>query len=333
MVKAQLNRRLAGLSGGYSGEVKGVRLGVWRGVIRLRGLQLRAKDEHLKLDLPELVIDLDWGPLVKRRMLVASVELVRPSLRMKLRGAKKAGKEAERAIREKAREKKAEQGERQDARPLPALLEKLMPFRVDRLAIKNGEIFVREGEDEAEAKSDDIQAAVENLTNAPKGSSGPHARGHVRARVFGSGSLRIVLELNPTARQPAFHLTLEVDKLALKDANPLLRSEWGVDVEKGTFDLYAEAQAKDGSFKGCLKPFVEGLKMHGKKDKKPLKVIKEAVIGTVAAVLKSEDSKAVASKVPFEGKFENPKIGIWEAVLSVLRNAFVRALAPSFEKL
>lgn len=331
--KARLNGKLAGLSDGYSGEVQGVRLALWRGSVVLRDLKLSEEGAFFKLNVPELEINLAWGPLLRRRMLVASVTVLRPSLQMKVAPAKKILQVAEREVAEKARELKAKIGERQNSLPLPALLEELMPFRLDRLLIVDGEALVREGGDEAEAKFYDIQATVENLTNAAKWTSGPQARAKARARLGGTATLKTDLELNPTARQPDFHVTLEVDKMALKDVNPLLRSEWGVDVETGTFDLYAEVQAKDGAFKGYVKPFVKGLKIHGARDKGAFKIMKEAVIGAVASVLKNEDSRAVASKVPFEGRFEDPDVGLWRAVFSVLRNAFVKALGPSFDAL
>lgn len=333
IVKARLNAKLAGFSDRYTGEVQGVSLALWRGDIVLSGLQLREEGAFFKLDLHELEINLDWGPLLRRRIFAASVTALRPSLRMKVAPAVRAAKAAEAAVAEKARELKAEQGERQTSRPIPALLEEISPFRIDRLEIKDGEVFVREGGDQAEARFFEIQAVVENLTNAAKWSSGPTARGQASARVEDTGSLKIDVKLNPTARQPDFRLTLAVEKLALKEVNPLLRSEYGVDVESGTFDLYVEAEAKDGGFKGYVKPFLEGLKMHGKKDKGALKAIKEAVVGAVAAVLKNKDSQAVASKVPFEGKFEDPQTGVWAAVVSVLRNAFITALGPRFDGL
>lgn len=333
VVKSQLNAKLAGLPSRYTGEVQDVSLALWRGDISLHGLQLREEGEFFKLNLPKLDINLEWGPLLRRRIFVASVTALRPSLRMKVAPAVKAAKKAEAAVSEKAKELKAEQGERQDSRPIPALLEEISPFRIDRIDIKDGEVIMREEGDQAEARFFEIQAVIENLTNAAKWSSGPTAKAKASARVQETGSLRIEVQLNPTARQPNFRLTLAVEKLLLKEVNPLLRSEYGVDVESGTFDLYAEAEAKEGGFKGYVKPFIDGLEMHGKKDKGALKVIKEAVVGAVAAVLKNKDTESVATKVPFEGRFDDPQVGVWAAVVSVLRHAFLKALGPSFDGL
>jgi hypothetical protein len=39
----------------------------------------------------------------------------------------------------------------------------------------------------------------------------------------------------------------------------------------------------------------------------------------------------MSTKIPIEGKFENPETGLWTAINYVLRNAFVYALKPSID--
>lgn len=331
-VKSAINAKLAEGVGRYTGKVEGVRLALWRGDFALRGLRLRETGEFFDLEVPEASFNVEWGPLLARRMVVASVEVSRPSLRMKLRPAARVVQKVSRGVREKARELKAEQGERQDSRPLPALLEEVAPFRIDRLTVKDGTVLVRESGDQAQVELGDLQVSVENITNAAKWSSGPVAKGKAATRVAGS-SVSVSFELNPTAREPTFHLTLAIDGLELKNLNGLLRSEWGIDAEKGTFDLYAEADAKEGRFKGYVKPFVQDLEVGGGRKEGALKRVKEAVIDVAASLLSNKDTEAVASRTPFAGAFDDPQIGVWAAVVSVLRNAFVKALTPSFEGL
>lgn len=331
-VKSHVNARLAKGVGRYTGEVADVRLALWRGEFALRGLRLRETGEFFELDVPEASVNVEWGPLAARRMVVVSAEVSRPSMRMKLRPAARVVQKVSRGVREKARELKAELGERQDSRPLPALLEEVLPFRVDRLTLRQGTVLVRESGDQAQVEFADLQVSVENLTNAAKWSSGPVANGRAAARVGGS-SVSVAFELNPTAREPTFHLTLAIDGLELKNLNGLLRSEWGIDAEKGTFDLYAEADAREGRFKGYVKPFVQGLEVGDDRKKGALKRVKEAVIDAASSLLRNKDTEAVASRTPFAGSFDDPRVGVWAAVLSVLRNAFVKALTPSFEGL
>ena len=86
--------------------------------------------------------------------------------------------------------------------------------------------------------------------------------------------------------------------------------------------MFAEAKAAHhGGFKGYIKPFIHDLKMHSEKAdaRKGLGArIKEAVIDVTAAILKNSKTKNVANRIPFEGRFENPHAGIWEAVVTIL---------------
>ena len=69
-----------------------------------------------------------------------------------------------------------------------------------------------------------------------------------------------------------------------------------------------------------------------KKDKGAIKIIKEAVVGAVASVFKNSEKDQVGTRIPFEGQFENPHAGIWDAILEVLRNAFIEALKPRLDR-
>ncbi len=45
-------------------------------------------------------------------------------------------------------------------------------------------------------------------------------------------------------------------------------------------------------------------------------------------IFENEPKEQVATRIEFSGAFENPEIGVWEAAVSFIRNAFVRALKP-----
>jgi hypothetical protein len=225
--------------------------------------------------------------------------------------------------------------EQKTGKTLAQLMSELMPFRIDRFALSDGAIVVGERQDGgAEARLSDVDVVVENLTNSAKAGKGSFARGAASAKIMDEGKADLTLDLDPTAERPSFDLALQVRGVDLAALSPVLRWQWDVEVQRGTFELVAAAAAKDGGFKGYVKPFVKDLKMGGRGGgpEKAVKKVKQAVVNAVARVLENEDTKAIATKVPFEGRFEDPKTGVWDAVLAVLRNAFVKALSPSFEK-
>ena len=330
VVERKLNAKLGSLEGGWEGRVEDVRLAIWRGAVSLRGFTMSQESTGTLLKIPALGVDLSWANLF-RGLVVADVAMARPSMRVTLERTKAAAEIAKEEVKEEIAEKKAEEGKK--GATLGELLSSLTPFRIDSFVIEDGSLRVRESSSQAEAEIDKIDFRVSNLTNRPsKSDEGASARAKASARVMETGSFGLSLRMNPTAKQPTFSTAFEVKDVQLARLNPVLRGEFGVDVEKGRFELVGEAKAADGAFSGYVKPFIEDLELlgGGDKGKSPLKKVKEAVIGAVAGLLKSED-EAVAARVPFEGRFDNPEVGVWEAVFSVLRNAFITALKPSFE--
>src|SRR5206468_11178822 len=60
--------------------------------------------------------------------------------------------------------------------------------------------------------------------------------------------------------------------------------------------------------------------------------IKEKAIDIAGKVLKNRSTKDVATVAPIAGPLENPKASTWETLVGVLRNAFIKAILPGFER-
>lgn len=317
IVKSRINAALTRVEG-WDARVADVDLGLLRGGLVVRGLEADGKGTSIRLSVDEAAVNVGWGALLRRR-LVASVEVRRPKASLTVKRADK--DKAKRAAR-KAEEKAA---------VVWPNLKDIFPFRIDRFAVRDGEVLVKEGE--LEAKISDLFFVVENLTNIPKDGKAPRAKGEAGASLAKGGTVRLDFSVGPSSRPPAFDFALAVKKVDLPSLNPLLRAQFGMDVEKGVFDLIAEADSSGGGFRGYVKPFIADLDMGsaGGKGGGPVKAIKEAVVGAVGRLLSNPRSDAVAAKVPFEGRYDDPDIGVWEAFVSVLRNAFVKALTLTFE--
>jgi hypothetical protein len=328
LIRARVNEKLDSLPGGYRGQVGDVSLALHRGTVSLEEIELQDAKRDLVVNVKELRLRVRLLELIRKRV-VAGADVEKPVIRVAVRRAVRRAKAV--AAREKEEKRtQAERGEaapQEPAKPLPDTLAEAMPFRVERVEVRDGELVVVESG--LEARISDVQVVMEGLTNEKEGR---HARLQAAARVMEKGKASLTVRADPLAKNPSFDLTAKVEDVDLPSINPLLRWQMGVDVERGTFEVVSELDAKDGAFEGYVKPFVEDLKMLKAEDlKKPAKAIKEAVVGAVAAVLKNKKTEAVATKVPVKGELEDPEIGVWSAVVSVLRNAFVEALRPSFE--
>jgi hypothetical protein len=59
---------------------------------------------------------------------------------------------------------------------------------------------------------------------------------------------------------------------------------------------------------------------------------RELVIGAASHLLKSHRTNQVASDVDLRGKLTKPDVDTWQAVGQVLRNAFIQAIIPGFDR-
>jgi hypothetical protein len=104
-------------------------------------------------------------------------------------------------------------------------------------------------------------------------------------------------------------------------------------VNRGTFGLYTEMAAADDKFLGYVKPVIKDLKVVGPQDRNDtfLQQVWEHVIGFVGVIFRNQPHDQLATKIPIEGSFINPSIGTLDAIIGVLKNAFIQALIPSID--
>ncbi|OJV22454.1 MAG: hypothetical protein BGO21_30320 [Dyadobacter sp. 50-39] len=57
----------------------------------------------------------------------------------------------------------------------------------------------------------------------------------------------------------------------------------------------------------------------------------EGIAGGVGQILRNHPNDQVATKIPFEGRLDDPKTNIWYALSHILQNAFIQAIQPSID--
>ena len=57
----------------------------------------------------------------------------------------------------------------------------------------------------------------------------------------------------------------------------------------------------------------------------------EGVVGGAGMIFKNQRKNQIATKVPLEGNFKDPKTNTLDAIWQILRNAFIHALMPSVD--
>lgn len=214
------------------------------------------------------------------------------------------------------------------------VVKKLMPLRINRFEVDNGEIHYRDfhSNPKVDVFCKKVHILAENLSNAKRNKELLPSTAEASAAVYG-GEARIHMKLNVLSKVPLFDLKAELVSLNITNLNNFLQAYGNFDVKQGTIGIYVEAATKENVIKGYVKPIIKDLKVvNWKEDKdKPLKIAWEAIIGGVAWVFKNHPKDQLATKVEFEGNLKSPDTNLLQIIGQVLYNAFIQALYPSLE--
>ncbi len=317
------NKRL-GQMPHFSGHVGAVRLELWRGTVSVVDLEL--VDRANSGDGPVVVVphgslSLSWAPFFRGRV-GGDVSIERSRVVM-----------IKRAETEKDEEEKAKKLSKPIVRAWQEVLAKQFPLEFRKMKIRDSQVQFEDRSDPQSVRMsiDQIDLTATGFSNREKGSDPLPAKLQMHATIA-RGTLSVDAQADPAERQPRFEVKLEVKGLVLTDLHDFLVRYALVDVQSGEFEVYAEASAAGGRYKGYTKPFFKELQFKAVPDpeKSLLQRAATKVASMVQNALKNERGD-VATKAPFEGNFEDNKVDVWVTLENLLRNAFIQALREGLE--
>lgn len=318
VAKHYINRYLVNMNG-YRGHVEDVGIRLYRGAYVIKGIELKKMTGKIPapfFSASAFDFSIQWSELFHGH-LVAKIEIDDPTVNF-VSGPTK---------------EQSQTGENLDWQKK---IKKLSPFNINSFRINNGEIHFRNfhSDPKVDIYVQKIQALATNLTNSRKVAKTLHANIESSGIVLGNGKFKVNVNLDPYAKQPTFKLDMSVNNVDLVKLNDFLRAYGKFDVHHGTFGLYGEFAAADGKFEGYLKPLLEEVEVvRWKEDiKKPFfKLLWKAVVGAVVGVFKNQPEDRLATKIPFNGTFDDPGADIWATIGNLLKNAFIQALMPGLD--
>ncbi|QXE89915.1 DUF748 domain-containing protein [Geomonas subterranea] len=178
----------------------------------------------------------------------------------------------------------------------------------------------------------DANFYLDNFSN--QFSKGP-AKARLSGKFMGSGSTQATAAFRPEDKGPDLDLYLKIDNTQLVSLNDLLRSYGHFDVTAGTFSLVTELHVKNNRVNGYIKPFFKDMKVYDRrqdKNKGFFHRVYEMLVGGVAKLLENRPRDQVATKADISGPLQNPKTNTWQVVVELIRNAFIKAILPTFER-
>jgi hypothetical protein len=216
------------------------------------------------------------------------------------------------------------------------ILGSLFPFKLNRMEITGGEIHFRSPQSSppVDIFLREVSVIATNLSNSREIKDELPAGVIVRGSTVGGGGVNVQLQLNPLKEMPTYQITAEMTNVTLTAFNDFFKAYGKFDVDSGSFAMFASVAAKDGNYDGYLKVFFEHLKVfewEKERKKSALEIFWQAIVGATATVLKNQFKDQLATKVPISGSYQDKSVGVWRAIGTLLRNAFVRALLPKLD--
>jgi len=320
-MKGWLNQRLASL-GNYQGHVEDVRVSLLRGSYQLRGVRIQqinsAVDEPL-FATPVMDIQVLWFALV-RGTVVARIRAFEPTI----------------SFAAGHRDKAAQTGKGVN---WADLLDRLTPFRIDRLEIVSGQVHYYDlySKPKVDVHLDEVEATLTNLTNAQDEQGQRVADLQLEALAMAQSKLTLDLQIDPFALQPDFALKMKLLGLQVARMRPAMQAYTPFDPTEGKLDVVLEATGKDGAVEGYVKPLFTDLKVvdwkqEMKGEHNPFELAINAVGSVLNLVLQNQAKDQLATRMPFSGRLDAPNIDISTSLLNILNNAFISAFEPRFER-
>jgi hypothetical protein len=305
---------------GYTGHVNSIGLDLWRGAYSLHGFVILRKNGKVQepfFRAKHIYISLAWRELWHRKI-VSNID----------------GDEVQLSI---VKGPSADESQTDLDNRWQAVIHYLFPLNVTHLVITDG--FLRYVDI---TRQPNVNVFVTHVRATSTGLRNRLGEGHsgefpaeiaIEGESIGGGKLKILLEAEPLAIEPHFHLSLKVDNVNLPELNESLESYAHVAVSRGTFHLVGEIAGCDGGFQGYVKPFFEDLdfkNLEGK-EKGIGSWIWARLVATAVWTMKDKSRDQLATRIPFEGSFGDTKVGTFTTITNLFRHGFLHAFKPTVE--
>ena len=317
-IERKINARLDRI-GDYHGHVEDVSLHLWRGAYELHELTIEKTSGKVPVPLlsaPLVDLSVSWRALFDGGI-VATVSFENPQLSL-VDGSGGADTQVGTGV---------------DWRQT---LEDLLPIRLDEVRINNGVVEFRNfiSDPPVDLHATAVNAVVTNLTNVRSADKRP-AEFRATAQILEDAPLQAEAHFDPFGQFDDFSFDVKVDNMQLPKLNNLLRAYLTVDVKSGRGDFVMQLDAKQGQLSGYAKPLLRDLDViDWKKDRKdPLKLAWKVVAATFFGVFKNHGADQFGTRIPIEGRIDDPQLSTLAAIRGILQNAFVKAFEPEFEKI
>jgi hypothetical protein len=310
------------------GSISGLSLGLLTCDYTVHDLELRSRRDDDRwqplLRIERLHCDLTWGPLL-RGELAGVVNVHQPELQIY---------SEEPPSLEEVPVPLARPARTPAAPPWQDALRTVVRVNLTAINIFDGRIRYHDERREIETGIDHIAAQVGNLA-IPEPAITHRSPFQLTAITPGHGALRVDGEADVLAKAPTFLVRAQVEEVALPELSPLTRKLGNLSFADGTFTGYAEVVADGRRLGGYLKVLFHRLDIDAFAESEPgagTPLFWGLMVEAAEDILENPGLKQHAARLPIRGELVDPDTDVWTALGTALRNAFIRAMVPGFER-
>jgi hypothetical protein len=316
IAKNQINKKLANIEG-YHGSINDLSMSLYRGAFNIGELVIYEEasedPETPFIILPILDFSIDWSALLKGRIVS---EIAMDSLEVNLTVLKEEEKDKEPRVHF------AEQ------------IQEFSPIQINELKITNAKIAYLDPtvDPKVNVYFDDFNFIGENLSNVEDEEKVLPGYININSKAMGEGTMAMEMHVNILKEIPDFDLNLAFEDIDLVKFNDFVEAYANLELKSGILSVFTELVVNNGDIKGYIKPVIEGFEVNQEADDRnfPEKVY-DAVVDIVGKILENPKEEQIASRVELSGHVENIENDPWQAVFSLLRNAFIEAYSKEIE--
>ena len=305
---------------GITGQVGDVDLQLYRGAYAVDDIEIYAVDEQSSpkplLSVKTLDFSLAWSAVLNGN-LVTNMVFSQPKV----------------VVYDKDTTTPEQNQQVKDERTWIGLANNLVVFSIDTLKIIDGKISLVNQTKKGEIPTyiANINADIKNITNAQNLTKTLVTSVDVKGDLMGEATLTLVGKLDPFSEQANFDFNMEVQRFSVKQIQTVFNVYTPFDIEAGGIDGAMELAAKSNEVSGYAKAGVYDLSIFSwredveKDDDGLFTIIFEGGADLLSAILENDESQLVAARIPIEGTLDNTDISTFQAVVSILKNAFFDA--------
>lgn len=297
-------------------------INLWRGAYEVEGLRIERTDLPASKEpyfaAQQIDLSIEWSQIF-RGTLVGEAVFYQPVLHYV-----------------------AAEREPDEAEPTPdwrQRLESMFPFQINRIVIHAGSVaYARKSTAPFTMRLDKVEAELTNLTNAAKVAAERPAKLELTGTAMNEAKVSVVMTANPFAKQPEFALDAKLTELQLVNVGGFLRSFGNVDVEGGTFEAFVDLEAKDGKFKGVVRPLFENVglsRWQEDEGQDPFAQLKRGLAERLeqeARRYTGDLPDGFSARIPVSGTLPE-STNVWAAAGIALRSAVAEALSTGLERM